>query len=112
MNYPKNPLIAYLNINSLRNKIIDLGDIMSYLSPDYLVLSETKLDDSFPSAQFSIPDYEIRARSDGHKNGGGLIEFVKKGLIYKRLKNIETSTSECICSEISKRNIEEKMVML
>ena len=79
MNYPKNPLIAYLNINSLRNKIIDVGDIMSYLSPDYLVLSETKLDDSFPSAQFSIPDYEIRTRPDRHKNGGSLIEFVKKG---------------------------------
>ena len=67
MNYPKNPLIAYLNINSLRNKIIDVGDIMSYLSPDYLVLSETKLDDSFLSAQFSIPDYKIRARRDRQK---------------------------------------------
>ena len=74
---------------------------MSYLSPDYLVLSETKLDDSFPSAQFSIPDYEIRARRDRHKNGGGLIEFVKKGLICKRLKNFETSASECIWSEIT-----------
>ena len=51
MNYPKNPLIACRNINSLRNKIIDLGDIMSYLYPGYLVLSETKLDDNFPSAQ-------------------------------------------------------------
>ena len=61
---------------------------MSYLSPDYLVLSETKLDDSFPSAQFSIPDYEVccRSRRDRHKNGGGLIEFVKKGLNCKRLK--------------------------
>ena len=59
---------------------------MSYLSPDYLVPSETKLDDSFPSAQFSIPDYEIRARRDRHKNVGGLTEFVKKGLICKRLK--------------------------
>ena len=55
----KNPLTAYLNINSWRNKIIDLGEITSYLSPDYPVLSETKLDDSFPSAEFSIPDYEI-----------------------------------------------------
>ena len=70
----------------MRNKIIDLGDIMSYLSPDYLVLSETKLDDSFLLAQFSIPDYKIRARRDRHKNGGGLIEFVKKGLNCKRLK--------------------------
>ena len=48
LNYLKNLLIAYLNINSLRNKIIDLEEIMSYLSPDYLALSETKLDDSFP----------------------------------------------------------------
>ena len=74
---------------------------MSYLSPDYLVLSETKLDDSFPSAQFSIPDYEIRARRNRHKNGGGLIEFVKKRPICKRLNNFETSVSECICSEIT-----------
>ena len=59
---------------------------MSYLSPDYLVLSETKLDDSFPSAQFSMPDYDIRARRDWYENGGGLIKFVKKSLICKRLK--------------------------
>ena len=75
---------------------------MSYLSPDYLVLSETKLEDSFPSAQFSKPNYEIRARHDRQKNGGGLIEFIKKGLICKRLKNVEASASECICSEITR----------
>ena len=48
-----------------------------------------------------MPDHEIRARHDRHKNGGGLIEFVEKGLICKRLKNFETSRSECICSEIT-----------
>ena len=74
---------------------------MSYLSPDYLVLSEMKLDDSFASAQFSIPDYEIRARRDRHKNVGGLIEFVKNGVICKRLKNFENSASVCIWSEIT-----------
>ena len=58
-----------------------------------LVLNETKLDDSFPSAKFSIPDYEIK--------GGGLIQFVKKGLICKRLKNFETNPSEWICSDIT-----------
>ena len=56
---------------------------MGYLSPDYLVLFETKLDDSFPSAQFNLPNYEIRARRDRDKNGGGLIEFVKTGVICK-----------------------------
>ena len=85
----------------MRNKVIDLKEIVGYLSPDYLVLSETKLDDSFPSAQFNLPNYEIRARRDRDKNGGGLIEFVKKGLICKKLKIFEPRKSECICSEIT-----------
>ena len=74
---------------------------MGYLSPDYLVLSETKLDDSFPSAQFNLPNYEIRARRDRDKNGGGLTEFVKKGLICKKLKIFEPRESEYICFEIT-----------
>ena len=58
LNYPKNSLIAYLNINSLRNKMIDLGDIMSYLSPEYLVLSETKLDNR-PNLAYLITKLEL-----------------------------------------------------
>ena len=74
---------------------------MAYVSPDYLVLSEKQLDDSFPSAQFNLPNYKIRARRDRGKNGGGLIEFVKKGLICKKLKIFEPRKSDCICSEIT-----------
>ena len=100
LKYINNPLISYLNINSLRNKIVDLREIMRKLSPDYLVLSETKLDDSFPNAQFYIDNYEIRARRDRDKHGGGLIEFVRRGFICKRLPNFETKHSESICSEL------------
>ena len=85
----------------MKNKVTDLKEIVGYLSLDYLVLSETKLDDSFPSAQFNLPNYEIRARRDRDKNGGGLIEFVKKGLICKKLKIFEPRESECISSEIT-----------
>ena len=41
----------YLNINSLRNKIIDLSEIVNYLELDYFVISKTKIDESFPSQQ-------------------------------------------------------------
>ena len=44
------------------------------LQLDYFVISETKLDSSFPSAQFHIGDYEIRNRWDREKSGCGLIE--------------------------------------
>ena len=105
LKYPTNPLIGYLNINSLRNQIIDVREVIGKLSLDYFVISETKLDESFPSAQFNISNYEIRNRRDRDKNGGGLIEFVRKGFITKRLKDYETQICETICSEftISKR---------
>ena len=35
--------------------------MLKYLSLDYFVLSETKLDESFPHAQFTLDGYEIRA---------------------------------------------------
>ena len=60
----KNPMIGYLNINSLRNKLKDLKVILKYLSLDYFILSETKLDESFLNAQFTLDGYEIRARRD------------------------------------------------
>ena len=71
LNYPRNLLFGYLNINILRNKIIDLREIISYLQLDYFVLSETKINNSFPSAQLDMSGYEIRARRDRDRMGGG-----------------------------------------
>ena len=48
LKYVNNPLIGYLNIYSLRNKIVVLREIILELSLDYLVLSETKFDQSVP----------------------------------------------------------------
>ena len=47
----KNTMIGYLNVSSLRNKLTDLRVILKYLSVDYFVLSETKIDETFPNAQ-------------------------------------------------------------
>ena len=45
-----NALIAYLNINSLRNRVIDLGEIPKDLPLGYLLIKETKSDESLPSS--------------------------------------------------------------
>ena len=87
LKHRRNPLIGYLNINSLRNKITDLRVIMKTLSFDYLTLSETKIDESFQTSQFNVEGYEIRARRDRDKSGGDLIEFVRRGLIRKILRD-------------------------
>ena len=101
---PRNPLIGYLNISFLRNKIVDVREVFGKLQLDYFVLTETKLGDSFPSAQFYIEKYEIRNRRDGDKNGGGIIEFVRKGFITKKIKEHETKVSETIASEFTISN--------
>ena len=46
--------MGYLNINSIRNKIIDLREIVKYLELDSSVISETKNNESFPSQQFAM----------------------------------------------------------
>ena len=82
LKYTNTTLIEYLNLNSLWNKITDVPEMIGRLLLDYFVISETKLDSSFPSAQFYIGDYEIRYRSDRDKRvcvggrGGGRINRI------------------------------------
>ena len=73
--YYKNSLVGYLNINSLKNKTTDLRIILQDLKINYFVLSETKLDKSFPTSQFHLSGYKIRERKDRNKYGSGLIEL-------------------------------------
>ena len=49
-----NPFIGYLNINSLRFKIIELKEIILKNNFKILTVSETKLDDDFPDNMFKI----------------------------------------------------------
>ena len=49
-------VLAHLNIDSLRNKLDLLADQIKG-NVDVLAISETKLDDSFPTEQFKITGY-------------------------------------------------------
>ena len=56
--YTNNPIISYLNLNSLKSKIIDLREIMSKTPLGIVCIDETKLDESFPDFQFHIENYQ------------------------------------------------------
>ena len=84
--YPKNMLCGFLNINSLTNKIHNLRLIIHNVPLFYFGISETKLVNSFPNTHLTINNYEIRTRRDRDKYEGGLVEFVWKGLIRKKLR--------------------------
>ena len=77
-------VIAQLNINSLRNKFASLSTmIKDYV--DLLLISETKIDSSFPTAQFHIDGYTIHRR-DRDENGGGLLLYVREDVPSALLK--------------------------
>ena len=83
LNYPRNPLIGYLNINFIRNKISDIREVFRKLQLNYFVSSETKIRESFPLAQFNIHDYEIRDRRDRENTGVGSLNLSGIVLLQK-----------------------------
>ena len=77
-------IIANLNINSLPNKFEQLTDIvMQHI--DILVLTETKLDDAFPAAQFSVNGFSEPYRLDRNRKGGGVMVYIREDIPSKLL---------------------------
>ena len=68
LTYPKNLTIGHLNINSVRNKFSSLQQTV-LRKTDTLLLSETKIDDSFPNSQFFAEGFKMY-RKDRTKTGG------------------------------------------
>ena len=62
-------IIAQLNINSIRNKIDALASIVPG-GIDILVVTETKLDDTFTNALIKIKGYCDPFRADRNGDGG------------------------------------------
>ena len=71
LNHPKNVIIGHLNINSIRNKFSGFK-VLVLKETNICLLSETKIDDSFPNSQFFAEGYRMFPK-DRNKNGGGLI---------------------------------------
>ena len=68
---PNKIITGNRNINSLPNKFEQLKDIvMQHI--DILVSTETKLDDTFPTAQFLVNGFSEPHRLDKNRKGEGL----------------------------------------
>ena len=81
----KNPFLCYLNINSLCNKIVDLRYVPAQTGTELLAVSETKLSENSPDAQFYVEGYNFPPYwRDRNTSGGGLMVFTKLTVISKR----------------------------
>ena len=100
----KNPnrlIIAQLNINSLRYKFDSLVEILRS-NVDILLISETKIDSSFPTAQFKIEGYTTY-RLDRNSNGGGILLYVREDIPFTLLNTELLIEGFCIEINIRKK---------
>ena len=94
INHMKNVIIGQLNINSLRNKFQTLVQLI-HGNLDILILTETKLDHTFPEKQFIISGYKKPYRRDRNRNGGGVLIYVREDIPsdilikHRSLENVE-----------------------
>ena len=84
-------IVGHLNINSIRNKFDFLAPQVQGII-DILMISETKLDESFPPVQFLLDGYCDPFRFDRDGNWGGILLYIRDDIPSKLLsknKNIE-----------------------
>ena len=94
------PIIAQLNINSIRNKF-QLLEKKVRDNLDILLISETKLDDSFPYAQFLLDGFSKPYRLDMCSNGGGILLYIRDDIPARLLSS--SNKTESIFVEINFR---------
>lgn len=73
-----------MNVNSFPSKFDQLKKLVLKYA-DVLVISETKLDDTFLTSQFLVDSFSEPFRLYRNKFGGGIIIFVREDMPSKRL---------------------------
>ena len=77
--------IYTLYVNFVRNKKGAVQELITN-NIDICLLSETKIDESFPNQQFNISNYKT-FRRDRNKHGGGLLFYINENISCKLIND-------------------------
>ena len=75
----KRLMIGHINMNFIRNKFEMLSNSIKG-NLDILMISETKLDSTFPSNQFTTEGYAAPARFDRNDRGRGILLYMREDI--------------------------------
>ena len=95
-------IIWHLNINSLRNKL-ELLTHQIKDNIDILIISETRLNGSFPTSQFFMNGFSSPHRLDRNCSGGVNVLYNKEN-IPSKLLSIKRDLAEALIIEINLRD--------
>ena len=86
--YSKNVIFSHLNINSIRNKFENSKEVVTN-HVDILVIAETKIGESFLTAQIIIEGFHKPLRLDISDKSGSLLVYARSYLQSHQLINFE-----------------------
>ena len=78
-------VIGHININFLEGKF-DALKLLIEDKVDVLVVTETKIDDSYPTSQFEIRGFGTPFRQDRNKHGGGVLVYIREHLPCREIQ--------------------------
>ena len=82
---PFRVIIGHININSIRNKFEPLVSFINN-NLDILMISETKIDETFADSQFLIDDFSVPYRLERTAKAGGILLYLREDIPSKRIK--------------------------
>ena len=99
-------IISHINVNSLKSKFNEVQELVVRSKFEVLVLSETKLDESYQDALYEIDNYNMY-RQDKRSNSGGIMIYVSKnlpstlGFVNKCDDEVECVSIDINCNEVN-----------
>ena len=94
--------MGHLNINSIRNRLDALSLVVKN-NVDILMICETKLDDSFPTAQFLLSGFSAPYRLDSNSKDSGILLYIWEDIPSRLLNSKFKIGLETISVEVDLR---------
>ena len=108
INNPSRIIFGHINIKSIRNEFEQLIYIVNN-EIDILMISETRLDDTFPTSQFLMQCYSTHFRKDQTTKGSGIRLYVREDVPCKITK---TEIDACYEGFLIETNLRKKKWLL
>ena len=98
-------MFFFINLNLCQSKLFEtnLSYFQNKFNVDVIMISETKIDDSFPVGQFLIEGFCTPYRLDRNSKGGGILLYVRDD-IPSNLITVDISPIESFYVELNLRN--------
>lgn len=105
LEHAKNFKIGHINANSIgRLKFEEITHWLELNYFDLLVITETKLNSTFPDSQFQVHGFRL-LRNDRNRCGGGVAMFIRSNIPFMRAKRLESFIGiECVAVRLKLSN--------